>query len=191
MTPRGEREATAAAPGASAAPSARVARSGARSPRARGAHRAEPDGQGYPLGDVTGVYRVWAENAAHGLAAHGHRRAVGLPDPRVRPDDGALALGTGWYARRGCDRDRARRHRLLRAHRPRATLAVAADRGVVVARVPRRCSARSRSVASTRSPCRSRSPVCSGAAGRPRVAACCSRSAPGSRSGRRPSSPRS
>ncbi len=54
-------------------------------------------GQGYPLGDVTGVYRVWAENAADGLVRMGIDVPWVYPILAFAPMTAALALGAEWY----------------------------------------------------------------------------------------------
>ena len=98
MTPGGEREATAGAVGLFG-----------RSIGGRGAlwvafaivHAAlialNLYGQGYPLGDVTGVYRVWAENAADGLVRMGIDVPWVYPILAFAPMTAALALGAEWY----------------------------------------------------------------------------------------------
>ena len=54
-------------------------------------------GQGYPLGDVTFVYRVWAENAADGLVRMGIDAPWVYPILAFAPMTAALALGAEWY----------------------------------------------------------------------------------------------
>ena len=54
-------------------------------------------GQGYPLGDVTGVYRVWAENATDGLVRMGIDVPWVYPILAFAPMTAALALGAEWY----------------------------------------------------------------------------------------------
>lgn len=53
---------------------------------------------GYPLGDVTGVYRVWAENAAHGWVRMGIDVPWVYPILAFAPMAAALALGSAFYA---------------------------------------------------------------------------------------------
>ena len=98
VTPRGEREATAGAVGV-------VRRSLGRRGALWGAfaivHAAlialNLYGQGYPLGDVTGVYRVWAENAADGLVRMGIDVPWVYPILAFAPMTAALAFGAQWY----------------------------------------------------------------------------------------------
>lgn len=53
---------------------------------------------GYPLGDVTAVYRVWAENAAHGWVRMGIDVPWVYPILAFAPMTAALALGPALYA---------------------------------------------------------------------------------------------
>ncbi|WP_232496720.1 glycosyltransferase 87 family protein [Agromyces humatus] len=55
-------------------------------------------GQGQPLGDVTSVYRVWAENAVDGLVRMGIDVPWVYPILAFAPMTAALALGSEWYA---------------------------------------------------------------------------------------------
>lgn len=55
-------------------------------------------GQGYPLGDVTFVYRVWAENATDGLVRMGIDVPWVYPILAFVPMTAALALGAEWYS---------------------------------------------------------------------------------------------
>ena len=54
-------------------------------------------GQGYPLGDVSFVYRVWAENATDGLVRMGIDVPWVYPILAFAPMTAALALGVEWY----------------------------------------------------------------------------------------------
>ena len=54
-------------------------------------------GQGWPLGDVTAVYRVWAENAADGYLRMGIDAPWVYPILAFAPMAGALAFGAEWY----------------------------------------------------------------------------------------------
>ena len=54
-------------------------------------------GQGYPMGDVTSVYRVWAENATDGLVRMGIDVPWVYPILAFAPMTVALALGVEWY----------------------------------------------------------------------------------------------
>ena len=53
--------------------------------------------RGYPLGDVTGVYRVWAENAADGLVRMGIDAPWVYPILAFAPMAASLAFGSEWY----------------------------------------------------------------------------------------------
>ncbi|MFF2370129.1 glycosyltransferase 87 family protein [Agromyces sp. NPDC058110] len=53
---------------------------------------------GLPLGDVTGVYRVWAENAANGWVRMGIDTPWVYPILAFVPMAASLALGSAWYA---------------------------------------------------------------------------------------------
>ncbi|KRC58518.1 hypothetical protein ASE14_18225 [Agromyces sp. Root81] len=53
---------------------------------------------GYPLGDVTAVYRVWAENAAHGWLRMGIDAPWVYPILAFAPMTVALAFGSALYA---------------------------------------------------------------------------------------------
>lgn len=53
---------------------------------------------GYPLGDVTAVYRLWAENAAHGWLRMGIDAPWVYPILAFAPMAASLAFGTAWYA---------------------------------------------------------------------------------------------
>ena len=121
------------------------------------------NGMGYPLGDVTGVYRVWAENAADGFVRMGIDVPWVYPILAFAPMAASLAFGPEWYAETWLGivvlLDAAAFAVLLGDRRLSRTQA---HRGVVVARLPRPARARSRSGASTRSRCRWRSPACSG-----------------------------
>lgn len=55
-------------------------------------------GPGYPLGDVTAVYRHWAENAAHGWLRMGIDAPWVYPILAFAPMTAALAFGSAWYA---------------------------------------------------------------------------------------------
>jgi hypothetical protein len=55
-------------------------------------------GPGYPLGDVTAVYRVWADNAAHGWLRMGIDAPWVYPILAFAPMTAALAFGSAWYA---------------------------------------------------------------------------------------------
>ena len=62
------------------------------------AHLAEPRRRrGYPLGDVTGVYRVWAENAADGYVRMGIDAPWVYPILAFAPMAASLAFGSEWY----------------------------------------------------------------------------------------------
>jgi hypothetical protein len=52
---------------------------------------------GYPLGDVTGVYRVWAENAAAGYVRMGIDTPWVYPILAFAPMAASLAFGSEWY----------------------------------------------------------------------------------------------
>ena len=52
---------------------------------------------GYPLGDVTGVYRVWAENAADGYLRMGIDAPWVYPILAFAPMAASLAFGPEWY----------------------------------------------------------------------------------------------
>ncbi|MBT2500240.1 hypothetical protein J7E25_14190 [Agromyces sp. ISL-38] len=52
---------------------------------------------GYPLGDVTGVYRVWAENAANGWLRMGIDMPWVYPILAFAPMSAALAFGSAYY----------------------------------------------------------------------------------------------
>ncbi|GAA2040379.1 glycosyltransferase family 87 protein [Agromyces tropicus] len=52
---------------------------------------------GWPLGDVTGVYRVWAENAQQGWLRMGIDSPWVYPILAFAPMTAALALGSAWY----------------------------------------------------------------------------------------------
>jgi hypothetical protein len=52
---------------------------------------------GYPLGDVTGVYRVWAETAQHGWVRMGIDSPWVYPILAFAPMTAALAFGAEWY----------------------------------------------------------------------------------------------
>lgn len=52
---------------------------------------------GYPLGDVTGVYRVWAENAANGWLRMGIDMPWVYPILAFAPMSAALAFGSVYY----------------------------------------------------------------------------------------------
>jgi len=54
--------------------------------------------QGYPLGDVTAVYRVWAENAADGWVRMGIDVPWVYPILAFAPMAAALAFGSEYYA---------------------------------------------------------------------------------------------
>ena len=56
------------------------------------------NGMGYPLGDVTGVYRVWAENAADGFVRMGIDVPWVYPILAFAPMAASLAFGPEWYA---------------------------------------------------------------------------------------------
>ena len=53
--------------------------------------------RGYPLGDVTGVYRVWAENAAAGYVRMGIDAPWVYPILAFAPMAASLAFGSEWY----------------------------------------------------------------------------------------------
>lgn len=53
--------------------------------------------QGWPLGDVTAVYRVWAENAADGYVRMGIDAPWVYPILAFAPMAASLALGSEWY----------------------------------------------------------------------------------------------
>jgi hypothetical protein len=53
---------------------------------------------GYPLGDVTAVYRLWAENAAHGWLRMGIDAPWVYPILAFAPMAASLAFGSAWYA---------------------------------------------------------------------------------------------
>jgi hypothetical protein len=53
--------------------------------------------QGWPLGDVTAVYRVWAENAADGYVRMGVDAPWVYPILAFAPMAAALAFGPEWY----------------------------------------------------------------------------------------------
>jgi len=53
---------------------------------------------GQPLGDVTGVYRVWAENAANGWVRMGIDASWVYPILAFVPMAASLAFGSAWYA---------------------------------------------------------------------------------------------
>ncbi|MET4159619.1 glycosyltransferase 87 family protein [Agromyces sp. PvR057] len=53
---------------------------------------------GQPMGDVTGVYRVWAENAASGWLRMGIDAAWVYPILAFVPMAASLAFGSAWYA---------------------------------------------------------------------------------------------
>jgi Glycosyltransferase family 87 len=55
------------------------------------------EAQGLPLGDVTGVYRVWAENAAHGYLRMGVDTPWVYPILAFAPMAASLAFGPEWY----------------------------------------------------------------------------------------------
>jgi len=55
-------------------------------------------GQGWPLGDVVSVYRVWAENAADGIVRMGIDVPWVYPILAFAPMAAALAFGSAWYA---------------------------------------------------------------------------------------------
>lgn len=55
-------------------------------------------GQGWPLGDVVSVYRVWAENAAAGYVRMGIDVPWVYPILAFAPMAAALAFGSAWYA---------------------------------------------------------------------------------------------
>lgn len=52
---------------------------------------------GYPMGDVTGVYRVWAETAQHGWLRMGIDTPWVYPILAFAPMTAALAFGAEWY----------------------------------------------------------------------------------------------
>lgn len=52
---------------------------------------------GWPLGDVVAVYRVWAENAAHGYLRMGIDAAWVYPILAFAPMAASLAFGSAWY----------------------------------------------------------------------------------------------
>jgi hypothetical protein len=52
---------------------------------------------GYPMGDVTGVYRVWAETAQHGWLRMGIDTPWVYPILAFAPMTAALAFGSEWY----------------------------------------------------------------------------------------------
>lgn len=52
---------------------------------------------GLPLGDVTGVYRIWAENAAHGYARMGIDLPWVYPILAFAPMAASLAFGGEWF----------------------------------------------------------------------------------------------
>src|SRR5829696_1586282 len=52
---------------------------------------------GYPLGDVTGVYRVWAETAQHGWLRMGIDAPWVYPILAFAPMTAALAFGSEFY----------------------------------------------------------------------------------------------
>ena len=54
--------------------------------------------QGQPLGDVTGVYLRWAENAVHGWVRVGIDMPWVYPILAFAPMTAALAFGSAWYA---------------------------------------------------------------------------------------------
>lgn len=54
-------------------------------------------GQGWPLGDVVAVYRVWAENAAEGLVRMGIDVPWVYPILAFAPMAASLAFGPEWY----------------------------------------------------------------------------------------------
>jgi len=54
-------------------------------------------GPGYPFGDVTGVYRVWAETAQHGWLRMGIDAPWVYPILAFAPMTAALAFGSVWY----------------------------------------------------------------------------------------------
>ncbi len=54
-------------------------------------------GQGLPLGDVTGVYRIWAENAAHGYLRMGIDAPWVYPILAFAPMAASLVLGDAWF----------------------------------------------------------------------------------------------
>ena len=54
-------------------------------------------GQGWPLGDVVSVYRVWAENAADGYVRMGIDVPWVYPILAFGPMAAALAFGSAWY----------------------------------------------------------------------------------------------
>ncbi|WP_353827382.1 hypothetical protein [Agromyces sp. SYSU T0242] len=54
-------------------------------------------GPGQPFGDVTGVYRVWAENAQHGWLRMGIDAPWVYPILAFAPMTSALAFGAEWY----------------------------------------------------------------------------------------------
>ncbi len=53
--------------------------------------------RGYPMGDVTGVYRVWAENAAAGYVRMGIDAPWVYPILAFAPMAASLAFGSEWY----------------------------------------------------------------------------------------------
>ena len=53
--------------------------------------------RGYPMGDVTGVYRVWAENAAAGYVRMGIDAPWVYPILGFAPMAASLAFGSEWY----------------------------------------------------------------------------------------------
>ncbi|NUT58439.1 MAG: DUF2029 domain-containing protein, partial [Agromyces sp.] len=55
-------------------------------------------GQGWPLGDVVSVYKVWAENAADGYVRMGIDVPWVYPILAFAPMAAALAFGPAWYA---------------------------------------------------------------------------------------------
>ena len=128
--------------------------------------------RGYPLGDVTGGLPGLGRERRRRVRAHGHRRAVGLPDPRLRARwPASLAFGSEWYAADlARDRRTARRGGLRDPPRRPAALPHDAGSRRGGGSGSSRCSVRSRSDASTRSPCRSRITGLLWAAGRPRLA---------------------
>jgi hypothetical protein len=54
-------------------------------------------GEGWPLGDVTAVYRVWAENAADGYVRMGIDVPWVYPILAFAPMAASLAFGADWY----------------------------------------------------------------------------------------------
>lgn len=52
---------------------------------------------GWPLGDVTGIYRIWAENAAHGYLRMGIDAPWVYPILAFWPMAASLAFGDAWF----------------------------------------------------------------------------------------------